>query len=87
MFLQVLFVWAAAQQCIDIRASTLPLLAGLFAGLYPLIMEDPGASGWLTFLQSHAQLPPKSAATGIIQHILVKERSGPRMPLTGQVQC
>ena len=38
-------------------AWTLPLIAGLFAGLYPLIMEDPGASGWLTFLQLDAQLP------------------------------
>ena len=37
-------------------ASTLPLIAGPFAGLYPLIMEDPGASGWVTSLQLQVQL-------------------------------
>ncbi len=37
-------------------ASTLPLIAGPFADLYPLIMEDPGASGWVTSLQWQVQL-------------------------------
>ena len=57
--------------------STLPLIAGPFGGLYPLIMEGPGASGWLTSLQLHAQLLSRIAATGIIQHILSRKCLGP----------
>ena len=38
------------------RASPLPLIAGPFAGPYLLIMEDPGASGWVTSIQLQVQL-------------------------------
>ena len=70
-------------------ASTLLLIAGLFAGLYLLIMEGPGASGWLTSLQLHAQLLSRIAATGIIQHILSRKCLGPECLSHGKcnVEC
>ncbi len=68
---------SCSTMCRHHRASTLPLVAGPFVGLSPLIMEDPGASGWLTSLQLHAQLPSKSATTGIVQHILSRKCLGP----------
>lgn len=70
-------------------ASTLPLIAGLFAGLYPLIMEGPGALGELASLQLHAQLLSRIAATGIIQHILSRKCLGPECLSHGKcnVEC
>jgi len=67
------------------RASTLPLIAGLFAGLYPLIMEDPGASGLVRSLQLHAQLLSRTAATADHAAFNVKKHVGSSLQLHAQL--